>query len=160
MGAAEASVEIAASLADVWDLYFDQARWPAWVDGFGSVASASGYPEAAGTLSWRSTPAGRGQVAERVLAHEPRTLHRIAYTDPGSEGELETIFEMVPGGGGERRTKVTQRLSYALVQGGPLRPVLDRLFVRSQMRSSLQRSLSELRIEAESAGGDGDRGRE
>lgn len=157
VGTVEASIEVAAPLADVWRLYFDQTRWPAWVDGFGSVATSSGYPEPGGSLSWRSTPAGRGQVAERVLAHEPRTLHRIAYTDPGSEGELETTFEMVPGGDVERRTRVTQRLSYRLVQGGPLRPLLDRLFVRSQMRGSLERSLRELRIEAESAAGAGGR---
>ena len=27
-----------ASLAEVWDYYFDPAGWPAWVDGFGHLA--------------------------------------------------------------------------------------------------------------------------
>ncbi len=46
MSKVEAQVEIAAPLAEVWDLYFDRDRWAAWVDGFGSVTSESGYPEA------------------------------------------------------------------------------------------------------------------
>ena len=155
MGKVEASVEIGAPLAEVWDLYFDRDRWASWVDGFASVASESGYPEAGGTLSWRSTPAGRGTVQERVIAHEPRSLHRIDYDDPESSGTLEVAFEMLPASDAEsgRRTKVTQRLDYTIKTGGPLRAVLDVLFVRSQMRRSLERSLIELRLEAERVGG-------
>lgn len=145
----EAATEIDAPLAEVWDLYFDRGRWAAWVDGFGSVISADGYPEPGGRLVWRSTAAGRGEVRERVLAHEPRRLHRIEFTDPGATGELETTFEMLPAGEHERRVRVAQRLSYSLTGGGPLRGLTDRLFIRPQMRSSLQRSLAELRAEAE-----------
>lgn len=155
MGKVEATVEIAAPLAEVWDLYFDRARWPAWVDGFAAVISESGYPEQGGTLNWRSTPAGRGEVRERVSAHEPRSLHRIGYDDPGSSGTLEVGFEMLPAESAEsgRRTRLTQRLDYTVKTGGPLRPVLDYLFIRPQMRRSLERSLIELRLEAERAGG-------
>jgi uncharacterized protein YndB with AHSA1/START domain len=149
----EAEVEIGASLAEVWDLYFDPRRWASWVDGFAAVESSSGYPGVGGTLTWRSTPAGRGRVSERVLAHEQRELHRVAFTDPGAEGELETRFTMLPAGGDERRTRVAQRLSYELASGGPLRRLTDLLFVRSQMRGSLQRSLTELRAEAEADAG-------
>jgi uncharacterized protein YndB with AHSA1/START domain len=152
MATVEASVEIAAPLADVWSLYFDRERWPAWVDGFASLASASeGYPEGGGELRWRSTPAGRGEVSERVLAHQPRSLHRIAFEDPATTGELETRFEMQPAGEG-RVTRVAQSLSYRLRGGGPLAPLTDLLFIRSQQRRSLQRSLIELRLEAERTG--------
>ncbi len=155
MARVEANVEITAPLAEVWGLYFDRGRWPAWVDGFAAVVSASGYPEAGGTLIWRSTPAGRGEVRERVSAHEPRSLHRIDYDDPGSSGTLEVGFEMLAAASAEsgRRTRVTQRLAYTVKTGGPLRPVLDYLFIRPQMRRSLERSLIELRLEAERAGG-------
>ncbi len=155
MGRVEASVEIAAPLAQVWDLYFDRDRWPAWVDGFAAISAESGYPASGGTLTWRSTPAGRGEVRERVSAHEPRSLHRIDYDDPGSSGTLEVAFAMLPAesAGSGRRTRVTQRLAYAVKAGGPLRPLLDYLFVRSQMRRSLERSLIELRLEAERSGG-------
>ena len=155
MAKAEASVEIGAPLAEVWDLYFDPARWASWVDGFASVAGSEAYPDVGGTLRWRSTPAGRGEVSERVLEHRPRSLHRIAFEDPGSEGELETTFEMLPAESAQsgRRTKVAQRLVYKVKAGGPLRPITDFLFIRPQMRSSLQRSLLEFRLEAERSGG-------
>lgn len=149
MGRAEAEVEVGAPLAEVWELYFDADRWPIWVDGFASVDGSDRYPEVGGQLRWRSTPVGRGEVTERVLAHEPRTSHRVAYADPGSEGELEVRFEMVPAGGGERRTRVSVTQSYELVAGGMIRPVLDRLFVRSQIRGALERTLGELKREAE-----------
>lgn len=149
MAEVEASVDVAAPLADVWDLYFDQARWPAWVDGFASVAASEGYPERGGSLSWRSTAAGRGSVTEKVLAHEPRRIHRIAFADPAAEGELEVGFEMVPGGEADRRTRVIQRMSYRLTSAGPFGAITDRLFIRAQMRGSLERSLAELRAEAE-----------
>ena len=146
MAKVEASVEIPAALAEVWDLYFDRDRWPAWVDGFAAVVSAAGYPEPGGELVWRSTAAGRGQVRERVLDHEPRSLHRIGYEDPESRGRLATEFAIVPGG--ERLTRVTQRLEYEIKGGGILSPVTDLLFIRSQMRRSLGRSLGALRLEA------------
>jgi uncharacterized protein YndB with AHSA1/START domain len=148
MSGVEVEADIDAPLADVWDLYFDPDRWSLWVDGFARVTARDGYPEVGGTLSWESNPAGRGLVSERVLVHEPRRLHRIGYTDPGSEGELETRFEMLPAGERGRRTRVAQTLRYRLRRGGPLNAITDRLFIRSQMRGSLQRSLSELRAEA------------
>ena len=146
MAKVEASVEIPAALAEVWDLYFDRDRWPAWVDGFAAVVSAAGYPEPGGELVWRSTAAGRGQVRERVLDHAPRSLHRIGYEDPESRGRLATEFAIVPGG--ERLTSVTQRLEYEITGGGILSRVTDLLFIRSQMRRSLERSLGALRLEA------------
>ena len=84
------SVLARASLKEAWDYYFEPSGWPAWVDGFHAVESASGYPDEGGTLIWRSTPAGRGRVTETVLAHEPRKLHRIEFSDPESRGELTT----------------------------------------------------------------------
>jgi uncharacterized protein YndB with AHSA1/START domain len=146
MATIEAAVEIEAPLAEVWDLYFDRDRWPSWVDGFAAVVRADGYPDADGELVWRSNAAGRGEVRERVIAHEPRTLHRIEYEDPESRGTLETRFEIVPSA--ERVTRVAQRLDYRLRGGGPLRRLTDLLFIRGQMRGSLARSLGALRLEA------------
>ena len=80
------SVVVGASLAEVWDYYFEPRGWPAWVDGFGRVEASAGYPEAGGSLRWRSIPAGRGEVTEHVLEHEPRRLHRVAFRDPGERG--------------------------------------------------------------------------
>ena len=138
------SVTIEASLAEVWELYFEPRGWPAWVDGFAAVEASNGYPGRDGTLVWRSTSAGRGTVDERVVEHEPRRRHRIEFSDPESRGELLTEFAI----DGDR-TRVDQTLEYRLARPGPFAWVAERLFVRGQVRDSLRRSLSRLKHEAE-----------
>jgi uncharacterized protein YndB with AHSA1/START domain len=144
MSRVSTSVSVNASLAEVWDYYFDPEGWPAWVDGFGQVESSTGYPEVGGSLRWVSVPTGRGRVTERVLEHEPRRLHRIAFSDPEAEGELRVTFAIQGGG-----TLVTQEQDYRLSHGGVFAKLTDRLFIRSQMRGSLQRSLARLKLESE-----------
>jgi uncharacterized membrane protein len=138
------SVLVEASLAEVWDYYFEPRGWPAWVDQFGSVEGSDGYPEAGGSLRWRSTAAGRGTVTEHVLEHEARRFHRIAFSDPETAGELRTTFAIEGDG-----THVEQELDYKLRRRGPFALVTDRLFIRSQMRGSLRRTLDRLRLEVE-----------
>jgi hypothetical protein len=138
------SISIEASLAEVWGYYFDQRGWPAWVDGFGSVQGAEGYPERGGRLRWRSIATGRGEVAERVLEHEPRRVHRIAFEDPSTAGELRTTFTIEG-----PATRVAQELDYRLKRRGPFARLADRFFIRSQMRASVRRSLSRLKLEVE-----------
>jgi hypothetical protein len=146
MSRVSASVPMRASLAEVWDYYFDPVGWSAWVDGFARVDSDTGYPDAGGTLRWSSGPAGRGTVTERVVEHEPRRLHRVSYEDPETTGELTVTFAIEGEG-----TLVTQELDYRLREGGVFAKVTDRLFIRSQMRGSLARSLGRLRLEVEEA---------
>jgi hypothetical protein len=134
------SVLVGASLAATWERYFDPNGWDAWVEGFERVERSEGYPEAGSTLVWQSNPAGRGTVTERVLAHEPRTLHRIAFTDPQSSGELTTRFAIE----GEA-TRVTLELAYTVGRGGALSRVTDMLFARSQVIASLRRTLMDFR---------------
>jgi uncharacterized protein YndB with AHSA1/START domain len=145
------SVHVAAPVAVVWRLYFEPASWPAWVDGFGSVESSDGYPERAGTLRWRSTPAGRGTVSERVLEHEPPRLHRIEFSDPESEGELTTAFEAERDPDGGEGTRVSQEVTYRLRDAGFLGSLTEPIFIRPQVARSVRRSLDRLRTEAESA---------
>jgi hypothetical protein len=146
MGKVDQSIVIEAPLAEVWDFYFEPRTWPTWVDQFANVVSSDGYPEVGGTLRWGSVAAGRGEVTEKVLAHEPRSLHRISFVDPESEGELETRFAIEPGEG-TGVTRVEQRMEYAITGGGAFSGLTDVFFVRSQMRGSLQRSLGRLRLE-------------
>ena len=150
MGSTAESIVIAGSAAEVCDVYFEPATWPAWVDGFGQVESAEGYPEEGGTLRWRSNPAGRGLVTEHVLEHVPRRLHRVAFSDDSSEGELTTRFEIEPGGSeGAPLTRVTQEEDYRLRRRSLFGPLTDVLFVRPQVQRSLARSLEHLRYEVE-----------
>lgn len=144
MSRVSARATVNASLAEVWDYYFDPEGWPAWVDGFGRIQSSSGYPEEGGSLRWESVPAGRGAVTERVVEHEPRRVHRVAFSDPETEGELTVTFAIEGKG-----TLVTQEQDYRLRRGGPLAKLTDRLFIRSQMRGSLARSLARLKLEVE-----------
>jgi len=146
MSRVSASAAVKASLAEVWDYYFDPEGWSAWVDGFGRVEASDGYPEAGGSLRWASGPAGRGVVRERVLEHEPRRVHRVSFEDPETTGQLKATFAIQGG-----TTVVTQELDYSLRQRGPFAKLTDMLFIRSQMRGSLTRSLARLKLEAEEA---------
>jgi hypothetical protein len=138
------SVSVAASLAEVWDYYFEPQGWPAWVDGFGQVEASAGYPDPGGSLRWRSIPAGRGEVTEHVLEHEPRRVHRVAFHDPASAGELRTTFAIQGPG-----TLLTQELQYRLTHRGPFARLTDLFFIRSQMRASIRRSLARLKLEVQ-----------
>ena len=139
VGVVKASTEVPLSLAEAWEGYFDPRGWPEWVDGFAGVVSSEGYPEAGGTLVWRTGTAGRGKVTEEVQAHEPRRLHRIAFRDPTMTGELETTFSIQGEG-----TRVSQAMTYRLVERG-IFAFLGALFVRSQVRRSLERSVTAFR---------------
>ena len=140
------SVLVEASLAETWDFYFEPRGWPVWVDGFHSVVSAEGYPREGGTLVWRSTPAGRGEVRERVIEHVERRRHRIEFTDPASSGTMRSEFAIEGEG-----TRVTLALEYRLARSGPFAWLTDRIFVRGQVRQSLARSLMRFMHEAEEA---------
>lgn len=144
MAKVASEAEIAAPAAAVWDLYFDPERWPDWVDQFAAVEASDGYPEEGGVLVWRSGRAGRGEVTERVIEHQPRRLHRISFADPETEGELATTFSVIEDG-----TQVRQELDYRIRRSGIFVRISDLLFVRSQMRASLARSLALLRAELE-----------
>jgi hypothetical protein len=145
VGKASEEIEIEASLAEVWDLYFEPKTWQSWVDEFRGVDKNEGYPEVGGHLIWHSGPNGRGKVSEDVLEHEPRRLHRIHFTDPESEGELTTTFEIKGEG-----VKVKLDLVYGLFSPGVLGPLTDRFFIRPQQQISLRRTLERLKAEAES----------
>jgi hypothetical protein len=147
----EESVQVRASLAETWELYFEPTTWPTWVDGFTRVESSEGYPERGGTLRWRSTPAGRGLVEERVLDHEPRSLHLVAFSDPESEGELRTTFAIATAPDSEQGTRVRQQLTYRVRDAGVLTRLTDVFFIRPQIARSLRRSLEQLRVEAETS---------
>ena len=79
-----------------------------------------------------------------MLEHEPRRLHRVAFSDSSSEGELRTTFAIKGSG-----TVLTQELDYRLLSRGPLAWLTDRLFIRSQIRGSMRRSLERFRLEVE-----------
>ncbi|MFN2612631.1 MAG: SRPBCC family protein [Solirubrobacterales bacterium] len=145
MGEVAAEATIDASLKEVWEAFFNENSWAAWVDGFDRIVSCSeGYPGPSGKLRWRSIPTGRGEVSEQVLDHEPRRHHRISFADPESEGELSTTFEIRGEG-----VVVSRRMAYTVLHPGLLGPLTDVFFVRRQVAAALTRELAGLKYELE-----------
>ncbi len=153
MGKVTASIElpgIRASEAEA--LWYETSRWPTFVDGFSHVVNTEGdWPAAPSTLVWQSTPAGRGRVVERVTQYESRVGQTAEVDDPRMTATQRVAFEPKEGG-----VEVTLSLDYALKQGGgPIKPVIDFLFIRRAISDALKRTVDrfgrELRADAEIA---------
>jgi hypothetical protein len=140
---ASASTVVPGRLAEVEELWYDRHRWPSWVDGFGHVVKLEGdWPQVGARLLWRSPPKGRGLVQERVTAFEARTGQTLEVEDERLRGIQTVAFEA---DGDEVR--VTLALEYELKQGGPLSPLVDRLFIRRSLGDSLRRTVTRFTYE-------------
>jgi hypothetical protein len=134
---ARASVEVPGPVAEAEALWYDLDRWPAWIDGFGSVLQReNGWPEGGGVLVWQSKPQGRGRVLERVLGYEPRTGQEAEVEDEQLAGRQRISFRPQ-----RDRVVVDLELEYDLKREGPLLFVTDLLFIRRALRDSLRRTL-------------------
>jgi hypothetical protein len=130
-----ASVTVPGRVVEAEELWYDPHRWAAWIDGFGHVAKLEGdWPAVGARLLWDSRPQGRGRVAERVVAYEPRGGQTLEVEDERLHGTQAVTFE--PEGD---EVRVTLTLEYSLKHGNP---VLDLLFIRRALRDSLQRTLT------------------
>jgi hypothetical protein len=131
-----ASAVVPGGVVEVEELWYDRHRWAAWVDGFGHVAKLEGeWPDVGARLLWDSRPQGRGRVAERVTAYEPRGGQTLEVEDERLHGTQTVAFE--PAGDGQVRVSLT--LEYRLKQRNP---VVDILFVRRALRDSLRRTVT------------------
>jgi hypothetical protein len=130
-----AAVTVPGQVVEAEELWYDQHRWAAWIDGFGHVAKLEGeWPQVGARLLWDSRPQGRGRVAERVTAYEPRGGQTVAVEDERLHGTQTVSFE--PDGD---QVRVNLTLEYRLKAGNP---VVDLLFIRRALRDSLQRTLA------------------
>ena len=137
MGRASAAIDVPGLASEAEALWYDPARWPAWVDGFGHVVELSeGWP-ADGRLMWQSPPGGRGRVLERVTAYEPRAGQSLAVEDARLHGTQRVAFEP-----GADRVPVTLTLEYSLKERHLLSWAVDRFFVRRAVCGSLRRTLA------------------
>jgi hypothetical protein len=125
-------------IADAEALWYDPARWSAFVDGFGHVDRIEGgWPERGSRVVWDSRPGGRGRVVERVAAYEPRVRQAVEVEDPDLRGTQTVGFEARDAG-----CEITLQLAYELKAPGFGGPVADVLFVRRALRESMTRTLS------------------
>ena len=143
MGRVRAQVDLPALASQAEDLWYDTARWPAFVDGLKHLASVQGdWPRVGGRVVWDSHPGGRGRVVERVVAYEPRGGQEVEVEDEKVRGTQRVSFAPH-----EHGVVVTLELRYALKQERGVERVVDVLFVRRPQRESLQRTLRRFAIE-------------
>ena len=137
MGRVRAAQPVPGLAYDAEELWYDPARWPAWVDGFGHSVKVEGdWPHEGARSVWDSKPGGRGRVVERVTAYEARVGQSVAVEDEQLRGVQRVSFTPGPEG-----VEVALELEYELKQRHPFTALTDALFIRRALRESLQRSL-------------------
>jgi hypothetical protein len=118
--------------------WYDTARWPEWVDELAHVIEVEGdWPQPGSIVTWQSGPAGRGRVTERVTEFEPLSGYTVAVEDDSITGEQTVAFNPA-----EEGVEVELALQYAIKRRTPLTSLIDRLFVRGVMTTSLKTTLS------------------
>jgi hypothetical protein len=118
--------------------WYDTSGWASWVDGLARVLSTSpDWPAAGGVVVWESGPAGRGRVRERVVSLEPLSGQTVEVHDDSIDGRQSVSFQAV-----EEGVQVELELDYRIRRRSIVTPLVDRLFVRRAMASSLQTTLA------------------
>jgi Polyketide cyclase / dehydrase and lipid transport len=129
-------------------LWTDTGRWATFVEGFARVVERRGeWPAEGATVVWQSIPQGRGRVTERVVQSAPDRLTTEIFEERLTGTQLVTFAEDVDG------AYVRLELDYQLTRGGPLRRLVDALFIRRAVRDMLVRTLRRFAIEAEEEAG-------
>ena len=139
MTAVRRTIEVAGTVGAAEALWYDVDRWPAWVDGFGSlVERRDPWPRTGGEVAWRSGPYGRGSVTERASWFGAGEGQTVDFEDDRMTGRQSVAFTPAESGGG---TSVTLSFDYAIKQARPGMFIVDLLFIRRAVGDSLRRTL-------------------
>jgi hypothetical protein len=118
--------------------WYDTSRWAAWVEGLRRVVEVAGeWPNVGSSVTWDSGPAGRGHVVERVVAHEPLAGQTVAVDDASITGRQSVAFVPVDDG-----VQVELSLAYEIKKRSLFTPLVDSLFIKRAMSTSLATTLS------------------
>jgi uncharacterized membrane protein len=129
---------------EAYDLWTDLSRWPTFIDGFGRVDRVDDtWPEQGAKLVWQSVPGGRGSVTEKVTRTLPGAIHQVVVYEERLDGTQTITFAPV-----DEATYVELELDYNVTVGGPLKVVVDALFIRRAQNDALARTLRRFRTEA------------
>jgi ribosome-associated toxin RatA of RatAB toxin-antitoxin module len=130
---------------EAYELWTDVRRWATFVDGFAHPERVDEtWPEKGAKLVWKSVPGGRGAVTERVTKADKPRLHEVNVFEEKLDGTQRATFTPDEDG-----TRVDLELDYKVSVGGPLRPVVDVLFIRRAQNDALARTLRRFATEAE-----------
>ena len=134
-----------ATVDEVQGLWLDLARWPAFVDGFGTVARHEGdWPQSGARVVWDSLRNGRGRVVEQVTDYEPGVTQLVRVEDPRLRGTQRVRFSAYDGG-----CEIALELDYELKAPGLGGRLTDILFVRRALGDALRRTLRRFAVELE-----------
>lgn len=137
---ARVSLDLAGTVAAAERLWYDPEHWPLIIDGFARVVRREGeWPDVGSVIEWESRPGGRGRVTERSTAHTFGAGQTVAVEDDQLTGTQEVTFAPLQDG-----VEVALELSYELKAAGPVRRVVDVLFIRRALGDSLRRTLGRL----------------
>jgi uncharacterized membrane protein len=146
MAKASAATLVPLTPEEAYELWTDVRRWPTFVDGFGSTTRIDdSWPEEGAKHVWKSVPGGRGAVTERVTKAELPRVHEVVVFEEKLDGTQRVTF--TPGEEGTTRVDLT--LDYNVSVGGPLKPIVDVLFIRRAQNDALARTLRRFTTEAE-----------
>lgn len=136
-----------ASVGEVARLWFDLARRPSIIDGFGTLARNEGdWPHAGARIVWDSLRGGRGRVVEHVLEYEPQVTQLVRVEDPTLTGEQRVRFIAV-----KRGCEIRLELRYELKRDPAVAALLsDLFFVRRTLDEALRRTLRRFAVELQS----------
>jgi ribosome-associated toxin RatA of RatAB toxin-antitoxin module len=144
MAVARAATHVPLQPQEAYDLWTDVARWPTFIDGFAHPERLDDtWPEEGARLMWRGVPGGRGAVTERVARAQPPALHEVTVMEEKLDGTQRATFTPAEDG-----TLVELELDYKVSVGGPLRPLVDVLFIRRAQNDALARTLRRFATEA------------
>jgi hypothetical protein len=147
MAIARAATHVPLSAEDAYGLWTDSARWATFMDGFGRLDRVDPeWPQEGAKLVWSGVPGGRGTVTERVLSARPPTEHQVSVLEEKLVGTQLATFTPIEAE--EDTTLVELELDYKVAVGGPLRPLVDVLFIRRAQNDSLARTLRRFATEA------------
>jgi hypothetical protein len=145
--AVRAEIKLPGSVHEAEALWYDTSRWPTWVDGLAHVERVDGeWPGVSAKVIWDSTPAGRGRVVERVVAHEPLSGQTLEVEDDQVRGRQSVWFTPE-----DEEVRVNLELRYEFKKRSLVMPLVDLLFVRRAMTASLRQTLTRFGVELKAA---------
>jgi uncharacterized membrane protein len=131
--------------ARAFELWTDVRRWPTFIDGFAHVERIDDdWPGAGAKLVWKSVPAGRGTVTEKVRDSAPGERIATEVLEERLVGTQTVEFAPATDGG----TAVILSLDYKLTQQGLLSRLTDLIFIRGAQHNALARTLRRFATEA------------